>query len=146
MVSFLTNNRYDAATGCWNWTGARNSNGYGHKRFHGALQKVHRLSAHFYLGYDLNSELLVLHKCDNPACFNPKHLFFGTPKDNMQDMFEKHRWRHPNKYKTKCPQGHPYSGENLYVYSRTSNGKTKTLRSCRICRTAAAKRFYDQSG
>jgi hypothetical protein len=56
---------------------------------------VHRLSAHAFLGFDLRSCLFVCHKCDNPPCFNPNHLFVGTNADNLRDMASKGRWDGP---------------------------------------------------
>jgi hypothetical protein len=90
-TAFWTHNRFDPVTGCWNWTGAHNGGGYGHKYHNGRQERVHRLAAHFYLGFDLKSSLQVLHRCDNPACFNPKHLFIGTQLENMKDCVEKGR-------------------------------------------------------
>jgi hypothetical protein len=52
---------------------------------------THRISAIIWLNYDLNSNLCVCHKCDNPLCFNPDHLFIGTRQDNIADMYEKGR-------------------------------------------------------
>jgi len=104
-VSFLENNRLDPITGCWNWTGCRNNNGYGKMRYLDKNEYVHRLSAHFYLKYALRSELKVLHRCDNPACFNPKHLFIGTHADNMRDCVAKGRHRSSAPW-THCKLGH----------------------------------------
>jgi hypothetical protein len=55
-----------------------------------------------FLGFDLDSPLLVCHKCDNPKCFNPDHLFIGTAKDNYADMRAKGRRR--NAYKLSAGQ------------------------------------------
>lgn len=43
------------------------------------------MAAWIWLGFDLRSDLMVLHHCDNRLCFRPKHLFVGTAVDNMQD-------------------------------------------------------------
>lgn len=66
---------------------------------------------------------LICHKCDNPRCVNPNHLYLGTYFDNNRDMVK--RGRHAESRKTQCPYGHPYSGQNL----RTLKGK----RYCRSC-------------
>lgn len=132
-VSFWTTIRYDATTGCWNWTGCRSSNGYGQMRYMGRMVSVHRLSAHFYLKLSLESELEVLHRCDNPGCFNPKHLFIGTQSDNIRDAFQKSRKTSPQIVKTHCPKGHPYSGSNLRI--RIKNGSTG--RVCKRCNLLA---------
>jgi len=86
----LLNNHYDPKTGCWNWTASKQK-GYGVMRYLGRAEMVHRISAHCFLRFDLRSPLKVLHKCDNKACFNPKHLFIGTQKDNIHDAIQKGR-------------------------------------------------------
>ena len=125
-ASFLENNRLDPITGCWNWTGALSPKGYGHMRYLGRHEGVHRISAHCYLNFDLKSTLHVLHRCDNPACFNPKHLFIGTNLDNVRDCIAKKR-RSEHKL-TRCAQGHPYEVDNILFI-----GGEKQHRRCRTC-------------
>ena len=126
MQSFFTHVRLNSETGCWNWLGTKTRAGYGVLMHLGKKQYAHRLSAAFYLGFDLTSPMCVLHRCDNPACFNPKHLFIGDRGDNIRDCVAKGRYRNQNTALTHCPQGHPYSGDNLYV---TKEG----FRHCKTC-------------
>jgi len=76
--------RIDNVTGCWNWTGST-QNGYGQLNDKGRVFRVNRLAAHFWLGFDIESDKLILHKCDNKKCFNPEHLYIGDKGDNSKD-------------------------------------------------------------
>lgn len=75
---------------CWNWLSTKNELGYGFYRFNKKFNKSHRLSYIFTFG-EIPEGLCVCHKCDNPSCVNPNHLFLGTMKDNTQDMIKKGR-------------------------------------------------------
>lgn len=93
-ADILVARRYvDQDTGCWEWTGSRLPAGYGKVMWRGRKTSVHRLAAVAWMGFDLGSDLLVLHHCDNPCCFNPEHLFIGTQADNIADMVAKGRQR-----------------------------------------------------
>lgn len=82
----------DPNTGCHIWTGAHLPKGYGIiKRPRERRQYyAHRLSYLIHKG-GIPKRRQVLHRCDNPACVNPDHLFLGTSKDNLQDMKAKGR-------------------------------------------------------
>lgn len=77
--------------GCWEWTGARDGNGYGNLFDGEKMQKAHRLSHAIFIG-PIPEKMLVMHSCDNPPCVNPKHLKAATYSENMQDASLKNRW------------------------------------------------------
>ena len=81
----------DPEAGCWYYVGALVSDGYGQLSYKGQQLYVHRASAAVYLDFDLTSSLYVCHHCDQPPCFNPDHLFPGTPRDNVRDAVSKGR-------------------------------------------------------
>ncbi len=86
----LTNKTNKTDT-CWLWTGFLNNKGYGQIGVaNNKLAYTHRVSYALYIG-EIPKGLLVLHKCDTPACLNPEHLFLGTQKENMQDCKRKGR-------------------------------------------------------
>lgn len=79
-------------TGCWLWTASHKSNGYGYMWGGSKKEHSHRLSYSLFKGA-IPSVMFVLHRCDQPACINPDHLFVGTQSDNLNDCVKKGRHR-----------------------------------------------------
>lgn len=78
-------------TGCWHWKGALNQE-YGKFRIGKKQMGAHRAAMMMFAECPPNfSELLVCHKCDNPKCVNPDHLFLGTQQANIDDKMRKGR-------------------------------------------------------
>lgn len=77
--------------GCIVWLGPKRPSGYGLTRVDGRTVSVHRVS--YFLANGSIPRLDICHKCDNPSCFNPDHLFAGTRSENMLDASNKKRLR-----------------------------------------------------
>lgn len=78
--------------GCWIWAAARTKTGYGTVGVgNGKTSQAHRVSWELCVG-PIPDGMQVLHKCDNPPCVNPDHLFIGTNDDNMKDRKAKGRY------------------------------------------------------
>lgn len=80
---------------CWEWKGCFDFYGYGCIHSGKKTLKAHRVSYEIYYKKSLEN-LHCLHKCDNPACVNPLHLFFGTNLDNIRDRVKKGRSNNGN--------------------------------------------------
>lgn len=97
-------------TWCWEWTGALDKRGYGVLNVEQKAVKAHRFSL-LLAGIDVDG-LLVCHKCDNPRCVNPDHLYAGTAKQNSRDAVSR---------------GRTYRGERRWN-SRLSEDEVKVIR------------------
>lgn len=75
---------------CWGWKGHTNDSGYAMTSFKNKNFRAHRASWIIHFG-EIPKGMFVCHKCDNPICSNPNHLFLGTAKDNMNDCKTKGR-------------------------------------------------------
>lgn len=104
----------DDQTGCLEWDGNRLPTGYGYFSWKMHTVYVHRLSAAVHLGLDYQDrELCALHRCDNPPCFEPAHLFIGAGVDNQADCIAKGR----------KPVG------ELHPHARLSEDQVRVIRS-----------------
>lgn len=76
--------------GCWEWTAAKDKDGYGWFGYKGRLLGAHRIAYILFIE-EIPEGKCVLHKCDNPSCVNPEHLYVGTHKQNSRDRDVKNR-------------------------------------------------------
>ncbi len=97
--------KVDTSGDCWTWLGATDEKGYGRFSIGGShkadgsrrnsMVAAHRFSYEAHIGpiprFSGDERICVLHRCDNPACVRPEHLFLGTDRDNVHDMDRKGR-------------------------------------------------------
>lgn len=112
--------------GCWVWQGSLTRGGYG--RFSDV--RAHRTSFIECGGVLTSEKPMVLHKCNNPPCVNPNHLYAGDVSDNCKDAKNAGTFRNNgaeiNKAKQSCLKGHEYNKEN-------TGFTKKNQRWCRKC-------------
>lgn len=124
--------------GCWIYqAGSRDHTGHCKIRYGGKWRQIHRLSAHIHWGFDMDSDILILHRvyCAYPNCWNPEHLYEGNQKDNVRDSIVTgtHVTTNPDipnsqGLKTHCPHGH------------LLDGITTTQRYCKTCNKERTKK------
>jgi hypothetical protein len=110
-------------TACWPWTGHRTVDGYGRAKHEGRDHNAQRVAWMLTVG-SIPDGMVVCHRCDNPPCVNPDHLFLGSQADNIADMDAKGRRRRAPR-PSHCPQGHPYDEANT--------GEWRGMVRCRAC-------------
>lgn len=115
---------------CWEWNNVLDKNGYGRIKINRRIYRAHRIS--YFLFKENPQELLVCHKCDNPKCVNPDHLFLGTPKDNLEDASKKGRLI--NSDERKKARSILYTGEGNPFYGGKHTEKTKAILSVKCKR------------
>lgn len=111
--------------GCWIWTGAKNSCGYGYATINSVRYLAHRVSYVIHRG-EIPEGLVIDHLCRTPLCVNPSHLEVVTDAENTI------RGNSPIAVAmaaTHCKHGHEFSGDNLRIVTR----KGKSHRRCRTC-------------
>lgn len=110
---------------CWEWMGGGNGKGYGQVRINYRQMGTHQVAWELMHGR-VPRDLWVLHKCNNPNCMNPDHLFLGTAKDNTSDMIRKNRRRPYMGYSTGTKRHHLTAEEILTLKTRYANGESQT--------------------
>lgn len=136
IARFWSKTSRDTASGCLEWTAARNEGGYGLFGKNRSSLLAHRI-AWTILNGQIPADLDVLHRCDNPRCVEIGHLFSGDAAVNVSDMVAK--GRHRSQRATHCRKGHEYAGDNLYA----RRDGTRDCRACQKERNAAWKKSHD---
>jgi hypothetical protein len=121
-------------TPCREWHAA-NVKGYGYRwdRKRKRVVLIHRWVVAQLLGWDAIEGRVVMHLCDNPACYRYDHLRVATQDDNMRDAWEKGHTEGAFVTRTHCKRGHEFNEANTYV---NPDGD----RECRRCRADATAR------
>lgn len=133
--------RINDESGCWEWTGGKNNRGYGLFKVDSKMVATHRFAYEMMVS-DIPDGIFVCHKCDNPPCCNPAHLFLGTRSDNVQDCLSKGRFSAPKQYRIKAT-GKCFAGLHDWV---PENIKTKAngALSCKLCLRIGARARYSK--
>ena len=110
--------------GCWLWTAATDQDGYGVFRLSGKDFKAHRHFFEHHTSTRIPPGMVIDHLCNRKRCVNPSHMRVTTHRENL--LRSPHNPTAINARKTECKNGHPFSGDNLYINSRGE-------RVCRTC-------------
>lgn len=135
------NHYTDKSGDCWVWTGATNPQGYGKVVVDGRLCGAHRIAWELEHG-PIPEGKLVLHRCDNPPCIRPSHLFLGTHADNHKDMLGKGRSPHVG---VDRPPRNYARGEN-HPYAKLTDAQVQEIKMATGTQREIAARFGVSQG
>lgn len=132
--------------GCWEWRGAKKTGGYGVINVGGRARRVHRIVA-AAVGMEVDGAE-VCHRCDNPPCCNPAHLFTGSHRDNMTDMARKGRHKGTRGLRIKRRTHWAQDPERMRRHVETRNqARGERIAKAKLNdRLVAALRFAKQGG
>jgi hypothetical protein len=117
--------KVDKTGECWLFTGARLPRGYGMISAEGRRVYAHRLSYELNIG-SIPAGMFVCHRCDNPSCVRPEHLFLGTHHENMADMTAKGRQARGNTHGSRLrPETNHSPKKKLNAARGERSGKAK---------------------
>jgi hypothetical protein len=117
-------------SGCWEWAGTRQSQGYGVFVYGGLRRMAHRDAYEWQYG-PIPHGLVLDHLCVNPPCVRPDHL---EPVTDAENTLRGRGMGARNARKNACHHGHPFTPENTYIHG----GK----RHCRECRRTTGREWY----
>lgn len=123
--------------GCWEFQGAL-SNGYGRIFWGGKIRQAHCVAWELANRRPFPEGRYGCHRCDNPKCCRPDHIFPGTNAENQVDAIKKGRrtrFVNQNTGLETCGKGHPFTPENTYRYGR------QQWRRCRQCHRERDRRW-----
>lgn len=133
---FWTHVRIPDSDGCWLWTGATRGpagRDYGMIWHNGRNRPAAQVSVELHTGQPWPSGMDACHRCDNPRCVRPDHIFAGTPSDNWHDSKAKGRMRNHYDGRAVCSKGHALTPDNL--------NKRKRYKECRQCRNEQQRAY-----
>lgn len=112
---------------CWIWMGWKDKDGYGGLTINKKQWRAHRW-IYQHINGPIKKGLFICHRCDNPSCVNPEHLFEASHTENMLDSIKKGRHSRQilAKTRTHCKHGHEAIPENLVKL-------TSGVKSCLLC-------------
>ncbi len=128
-------------SGCWEWSRRRMRKGYGTFSAFGREYRAHRIAYALHSGRD-PGDSLVCHRCDNPPCVNPEHLWLGNAQANSSDMVTKGRAR----FNTPETHGHIYQTAGYIARAKRGRESAGAPEYCQTCGHHRTDDYIERTG